>query len=55
VTGLVGGLVHLNDPAPVGEGSHYTMAFHRFFGRMENLGSRELREKAPVYVAYLAH
>lgn len=55
VTGLVGGLVHINDPAPVGEGSHYTMAFDRFFLRMEELGRRELREKAPVYVAYLRH
>jgi len=53
VSGLLGGTVLISDPAPIGEGSQYKMAFSRFFGAMENLGEREMNEKSPVYVAYL--
>jgi len=53
VTGQLGPLVFINDPAPVAQGSQYVRFFSQFFGAMENLGARELREKAPVYVAYL--
>jgi ABC-type bacteriocin/lantibiotic exporter with double-glycine peptidase domain len=53
VTGMNGDNVSINDPAPVNGGSQYTMTFSRFFGAMENLGARELAQRAPVYVAYL--
>ena len=53
VRGLVGETLHINDPAPVNTGSQYTASFRSFFGAMENLASRELREKSPVYIARL--
>ncbi|MCG8093853.1 MAG: hypothetical protein JAZ17_09540 [Candidatus Thiodiazotropha endolucinida] len=53
VTGLTGNTLFINDPAPVGRGSKYSRAFSRFFGAMENLGSRETHQHSPVYVAYL--
>lgn len=53
VTGLQGNILYINDPAPVGKGSTYTRSFHQFFGAMENLGARELKQASPVYVAYL--
>jgi hypothetical protein len=53
VTGLAGTTLSINDPAPVNAGSSYKMSFEKFFGAMENLGSRELKQRAPVYVAHL--
>ncbi len=53
VTGLTGNTLFINDPAPVGKGSQYPLTFSKFFGAMENLGSREMTQKSPVYVAYL--
>ena len=45
--------VYINDPAPVNKGSQYTMDFDKFFGAMEALGTRELKQPSPVYVAHL--
>ena len=53
VAGLEGGLVHVNDPAPVNTGARYNRRFTQFFARMENLGAQELNELSPVYVAHL--
>jgi ABC-type bacteriocin/lantibiotic exporter with double-glycine peptidase domain len=53
VTGMNGSRLSINDPAPVNRGSQYTRSFSDFFGAMENLGARELRQHSPVYVAYL--
>jgi hypothetical protein len=53
VRGLVNSTTYINDPAPVNKGSQYTMEFEKFFGAMEDLGSRELKQRAPVYVAHL--
>ena len=53
VTGLIGNTLYINDPAPVGSGSRYSQTFTQFFGAMENLGSREMSQRFPVYVAYL--
>lgn len=53
VAGISGNTLFINDPAPVGSGSRYTRSFKKFFGTMENLGSREMLEHSPVYVAYL--
>jgi len=53
VRGLVGETVHICDPAPVNQGSQYTMSFRNFFGAMENLASREMRERSPAYIARL--
>ena len=55
ITGMVGNLLYINDPAPVNRGSAYTRTFRQFFGAMENLGERELKEASPVYLAYLAN
>ncbi|MGQ0542152.1 MAG: papain-like cysteine protease family protein [Blastocatellia bacterium] len=54
VTGFDGGMLYINDPAPVNMGSTYARTFEHFFGEMETLGSQELTEKNPVYVAYLS-
>jgi hypothetical protein len=54
VTGYSGGRLLINDPWPVNQGARYQRTFSAFFGQMEDLGSRELAERAPVYVAYLA-
>ncbi len=54
VTGMVGEMLMINDPLPVGVGSCYPRTFSRFFGAMESLGAREMAQRAPVYVAYLA-
>lgn len=54
VTGYKGGRLYINDPWPVNRGARYTRSFSSFFGQMEALGARELREPSPVYVAYLA-
>jgi ABC-type bacteriocin/lantibiotic exporter with double-glycine peptidase domain len=54
VTGMSGSALFINDPGPVGSGSQYIRTFTQFFGAMENLGSRELQERSPVYVAYLS-
>jgi ABC-type bacteriocin/lantibiotic exporter with double-glycine peptidase domain len=54
VTGMKGNNVSINDPAPVNIGSKYSMSFSKFFGAMEKLGSREMKQPSPVYVAYLA-
>ena len=54
ITGMVGNTLYINDPAPVGVGSAYTRTFMKFFGAMEDLGGRELKEASPVYLAYLA-
>jgi hypothetical protein len=53
VRGLVIQTVYVNDPSPVNFGSRYTMSFRAFFGAMEDLGSREMAQPAPVYVAHL--
>jgi len=53
VTGMVAVTLFVNDPAPVNVGSHYLRRFNDFFGAMEQLGMRELKEQSPVYVAYL--
>lgn len=53
VTGMNGSALSINDPAPVNRGSRYTRPFSEFFGAMETLGMRELKERSPVYVAYL--
>lgn len=53
VRGLANETVYLNDPAPVNLGSQYTQSFSTFFGAMEDLGRRELKQKNPVYVAHL--
>ncbi|HEV8591338.1 MAG TPA: papain-like cysteine protease family protein [Pyrinomonadaceae bacterium] len=53
VTGYNGNVLYINDPAPVNRGSQYTSGFENFFGQMETLGSQEMNQKAPVYVAYL--
>lgn len=54
VTGMEGDRVAVNDPWPVNRGAQYWSKFNFFFGQMEELGSRELSQPAPVYVAYLA-
>ena len=53
IRGMEGGMLHVNDPAPVNHGRQYTRSFNQFFGRMEALGSQELNQPNPVYVAYL--
>lgn len=53
VTGISGHQLYINDPWPVGIGAQYIRTFENFFGQMEQLGSKERAEKAPVYVAYL--
>lgn len=53
VTGIDGHFVLVNDPAPVGSGSSYRVSFEHFFGQMETLGSQEIKEKNPVYLAHL--
>ena len=54
VTGYDGQTLYINDPGPVNQGSQYPSSFTNFFGRMERLGSQEMRERTPVYVAWLA-
>lgn len=53
VTGYEGERLFINDPAPVNSGSRYERSFASFFGAMETLGAQEMKQKAPVYVAYL--
>jgi hypothetical protein len=53
VTGIAGNMLSVNDPLPVGVGAQYKRPFMTFFGKMETLGSRELNQPSPVYVAYL--
>jgi hypothetical protein len=53
ITGSTGSQIHVNDPAPVDRGAVYKREFNLLFGQMEALGSRELTQPAPVYVAYL--
>jgi hypothetical protein len=53
IRGMEGGMLHVNDPAPVNHGRQYTRSFNLFFGRMEALGGQELNQPNPVYVAYL--
>lgn len=67
VTGVLEGvserdtLVSINDPWEQGmrvfrmpnRGSHYTMSYAGFMGQVETLGSRELSEPSPIYVAHL--
>ena len=67
VTGLLEGTsdqdaqVSINDPWEKGmnvfrmpnRGSHYYMTFAEFMGQVETLGSRELSEPLPIYVAHL--
>lgn len=54
VTGYDGQNLYINDPGPVNSGSRYVASFRSFFGQMETLGAQELKQKAPVYVAYLS-
>jgi Papain-like cysteine protease AvrRpt2 len=54
VTGMEGGLMYINDPAPVDQGSTYLQSFSQFWGAMEQLGAQERNQRAPIYVAYLA-
>ncbi|HET9646252.1 MAG TPA: papain-like cysteine protease family protein [Burkholderiaceae bacterium] len=54
VTGYEGGRLYVNDPWPVNRGARYTRSFSNFFGQMETLGAREMKEPSPVYVAYVA-
>jgi papain like cysteine protease AvrRpt2 len=54
VTGYSGQTLFINDPGPVNAGSQYPSSFTDFFGKMEALGFQELKQKAPVYVAWLA-
>lgn len=53
VTGISGHQLNINDPWAPGVGAQYIRSFTDFFGQMEQLGGKELAEKAPVYVAYL--
>jgi ABC-type bacteriocin/lantibiotic exporter with double-glycine peptidase domain len=53
VTGYKGARLLINDPAPVNKGSRYSSSFVKFFGMMEKLGSQELKQRAPIYVAWL--
>jgi hypothetical protein len=53
VTGLDGGQVLVNDPAPVSVGKRYRRHIESFFGQMETLGRQELAHPTPVYVAHL--
>ncbi|MGH8597994.1 MAG: papain-like cysteine protease family protein, partial [Gammaproteobacteria bacterium] len=53
VVGYNGSTFFINDPGPVNHGSQYTASFGDFFGAMETLGFRELKERSPVYVAWL--
>jgi papain like cysteine protease AvrRpt2 len=53
VTGMDGGTLSVNDPWPVNRGARYRRPFTFFFGEMETLGDREMKERNPVYVAYL--
>jgi len=53
VTGMIGEMLMISDPAPVNRGSRYPRTFSQFFGAMENLGAREMTEASPIYVAYL--
>jgi len=53
VTGYQGGVLNINDPAPVNRGGRYTRSFRRFFGAMENLAATELNQPNPVYIAHL--
>jgi hypothetical protein len=53
ITGHDGSRLLINDPAPVNKGSRYSSSFVKFFGMMETLGSRELKQPTPVYVAWL--
>jgi hypothetical protein len=55
VTGMSGQLLYIHDPGPVGAGSQYSGAFSRFFGAVEKLGEKELKQHGPIYVAYVAH
>lgn len=54
VTGYEGQMLYINDPWPVNQGAQYTRSFTSFFGEMEQLGSDEVKEPSPVYVAYLS-
>lgn len=54
VTGYEGQMLYINDPWPVNQGAIYTRSFTSFFGEMEQLGSAEINEPSPVYVAYLS-
>lgn len=53
VSGYEGQTLFINDPGPVGRGSQYTSSFNDFFGKMEKLGAQELKQRAPVYVAWV--
>lgn len=53
VRAIDGETLQINDPWPVDVGAQYSKSFSDFFGTMEDLGSRELKEPNPVYVAYL--
>jgi len=53
VTGYEGERLFINDPAPVNSGSRYERSFATFFGAMETLGAQEMRQRSPIYVAYL--
>ncbi|MDO7844102.1 papain-like cysteine protease family protein [Sphingomonas immobilis] len=46
-------LLGVNDPGPVGVGSRYQETYANFCAKNEMLGSQELGEPAPVYIAHL--
>lgn len=54
VTGFESGQAYINDPWPVNTGRRYNKSFGTVFvDQMQSLGAREMRERAPVYVAHL--
>ena len=46
-------LLGVNDPGPVGVGRRYQETYANFCAKNELLGSQELAEPAPVYIAHL--
>jgi hypothetical protein len=47
-------MLMVNDPGPVGVGSVYEESYAEFIRKNELLGSGELRQPSPIYIAYLA-
>lgn len=46
-------MLQVNDPGPVGFGSQYEETYPDFMRKNELLGSGEMKEPGPIYVAYL--
>lgn len=47
-------MLRINDPGPVGRGSSYEESYTDFVAKNELLGAIEIKEPAPIYIAYLA-